>query len=143
MAKAVTSKAGDNAAQALSPFTYDEDTGLLVRGQVFILKGHRNDHLLLGMDYVRPVEKDTPVVQCAECGAIFLDEAARERHGQHFHDHWCDCGWVPSALDYDKDQAMRVHTRQCPVWASEREAAHKRHVAIAKEKQQQAALASA
>lgn len=143
MPRAVVSKASDHAAQALSSFVYDEDTGLLVRGQVFDLQGHRNDPLLLGMDYVRSVDKGTSLVQCAECGATFLDEQARERHGQHFHDHWCDCGETPPAGHYDKDQWMREHMRACPVWKGEREAAHMKHVEIAKEKQRQAAVAAA
>jgi hypothetical protein len=126
--KTADKKAGDNAVLALSSFKYDRETGLLVRGQVFHLKGHVNDPLLEGMDYVRPVKKGTVLLECGECGATFLDESARERHGKHFHDQWCDCGWTPPIHVVDKDQAMRDHMKQCDVWQRERAVAAQRHL---------------
>jgi hypothetical protein len=123
--------AGENAVLALSPFKYSEATGYLVRGQVFHLEGAANDHLLVGMDYVRAVPASTPVVQCSECGAMFVDDAARERHGKHFHDKWCDCGWKPEAGEIDKDNAMSKHMLACPVWAGERAEAAQRHLKVA------------
>ena len=109
-------------------FKYDSEVGLVVRGQVFTPAGHQNDALLSSMDFVRPVEKGTPVVQCAECGSLFLDDAARERHGRHFHDHWCDCGWSPPDGTVDKDEAMKSHMRTCDVWKSERQAATQQRI---------------
>lgn len=124
-------KAGKNTYQALSPFTYDGDSGLLVRGQVFDLKGHENDQLLVGMDYIRPVAPGTELLECGECGGLFLTEYAREQHGRHFHDHWCDCGWVPDQDVYDKDQALKDHIKTCEVWRTERARAAQRHLQVA------------
>lgn len=131
MATRADIKAGDGAVLALSMFKYDAETGLLVRGQVFHLKGHVNDHLLEGMDYVRPVQKGTVLVECGDCGATFIEEAARERHGKHFHDQWCDCGWTPPAHVADKDQAMTNHLRTCSLHKAEQAAAHARHLEAA------------
>jgi len=141
MAKSVTNKAGENAAQALSQFKYDEESGLLVRGQVIHLRGYENDRLLVTMDYMRPVAEGTPLVQCAECGALFLDDAARERHGQHFHDHWCSCGYVPPPLPADRDAEMQRHMRSCRIWRREFEEARERHTEIARKRQQDQAVA--
>lgn len=125
-------KAGQGYVQALSPFKYDDKSGLLVRGQVFKLVGHPNDDLLLGQDFVRPVKARTPLVECSECGGLFLDDHARERHGRHFHDQWCDCGWKPAPhQSYDRDKAMAEHMRTCPVWKGERDVAAKRHLEVA------------
>jgi hypothetical protein len=126
--KSADTKAGANAVQALSMFKYDGSTGLLVRGQVFHLKGHANDSLLAGMDYVRRVEKGTALLECGECGATFIDESSRERHGKHFHDRWCDCGWTPGVNVVDKDQAMRDHMKTCDIWRGEQAVAAKRHL---------------
>jgi hypothetical protein len=129
--KSADKKAGDNAVQALSAFKYSRKTGLLVRGQVFDLEGLANDHLLAGMDYVRPVAKGTPLLECGECGATFLSDASRERHGRHFHDQWCDCGWTPDPTTVDKDQAMMNHIKVCDVWKRERAQAAQRHLDVA------------
>lgn len=129
--KTADKKAGANAYQALSSFKYDDQTGLMVRGQVFNLKGYRNDPLLEGMDYIRPVKRGTILLECGECGALFLDEQARGRHGQHFHDQWCDCGWLPPEGTVDKDQAMKDHIRRCEVWREEAKDARDRHLKVA------------
>ena len=105
----------------------------MVRGQVFYLAGYTNDRLLVGMDYIRPVAPGTALVECGECGALFIDEAARDRHGQHFHDHWCDCGWRPPVGTFDADKALSEHIKTCGVWRAERAAAAERHLKVAVE----------
>lgn len=124
MASGADKKAGANAVQALSPFRYTVELGQLVRGQVFDLQGLRNDPLLVDMGYVVPVNRGTELRECGECGATFIDDGALERHGRHFHDHWCDCGWVPAADSFDKDRDMAQHIKDCPVWVSDRARAH-------------------
>lgn len=126
--KTADKKVGDRAYVALSSFKYDPTTGLLVRGQVFAMTGQRNDHLLAGMDYVRAVPKGTVVLECGQCGSLFMDESARERHGRHVHDHWCECGWTPDTNVVDKDNAMNRHIRECEVWRAERQDASQRHL---------------
>lgn len=133
MPKSADKKAGEGACLVLSPFKYDEENGLMVRGQVFYLAGYENDRLLIGMDYVRPVRAGTPLVECGDCGALFLDEYGRERHGQHFHDHWCDCGWRPAVGTLDPEKALHEHIKTCSVWREERAAAAERHLKVAVE----------
>lgn len=57
----------------------------LERGQVFRLKGLRNDKLLSAMDYCLPIE--TPErYPCRVCGAVFMDPWQLEGHGKHRHE---------------------------------------------------------
>ena len=67
-------------------FQYD-DTLFVKIGQVFELRNHPNDGLLLKHRHVVALESQDPVEiaklpQCGECGARFQDEWQRDRCGR-------------------------------------------------------------
>lgn len=67
---------------ATRPYAYDGVS--LDRGQVFRLKGLRNDKLLTDLDYCQAVE--TPGrFPCRVCASVFMDPWALEGHGKLRH----------------------------------------------------------
>jgi hypothetical protein len=68
---------------ARRPLQYEEL--VLDRGQVFTLRGRRNDDKLLRLGYVAELERGMVPVTCAECGAEFLGESERRAHGDRRH----------------------------------------------------------
>ena len=64
-------------------------------GEVFQLKGMRNDDLIWGLEvsgkpklarYTMPFSGDpNKLPKCAECGAVFSDHGALEVHGNNAH----------------------------------------------------------
>lgn len=131
--KTATKKAGVDYVRALSAFRYGKLR--LSRGQVFKLAGARNDASLLDLRYVVPVSQGTELVECGICGALFINHNSLESHGDTWHSYECDCGWSPQpSSSEDRDSQMRRHQVHCPVAKSERERAHKEHVAAAVDK---------
>lgn len=57
----------------------------LDRGQVFRLKGMRNDSLLVSLDYCQPV-RTRDRYPCRACGSEFTDLGALEGHGRRRHE---------------------------------------------------------
>lgn len=55
------------------------------RRQVIELKGLRNDDGLLRHKQLVPVPGGHKTVTCGECGAIFMEDATREVHGNLRH----------------------------------------------------------
>ncbi|MCK9327894.1 MAG: hypothetical protein M0P69_20535 [Bacteroidales bacterium] len=68
---------------AKRPFDYNGKT--LSRGQVFKLTGCRNDEKLVGLNYVGEVPKGATLYACRYCGAEFVGEGERDKHGRDRH----------------------------------------------------------
>jgi hypothetical protein len=68
---------------ARRPFHYEELA--LDRGQVFTLRGRRNDDKLIRLGYVAELDRGQSVYACAECGAEFIGESERRAHGDRRH----------------------------------------------------------
>ena len=109
------SKAGD--VVALQDFRYDSNVGRVTRGQVFPLAGHPNDQLLLTYRHVQEIKPGIVLKECGECGALFLEDGGRERHGLIMHEMQCSCGWTPDSADpatmrhqLDQHQTLRLQS---------------------------------
>lgn len=58
------------------------------RGQIVEMAGALNDEKLLRLGYVIEVTEKSPrLLECGECGAKFLEDAARLAHGRRWHPH--------------------------------------------------------
>ena len=56
------------------------------RGQIVEMKGLPNDEKLLRLGYITEISKAKPtILECGECGAKFLEDAARDAHGRRRH----------------------------------------------------------
>lgn len=61
---------------------------MLDRGQIVELKDAVNDEKLLRLGYISEVKERNPsILECGECGAKFLQDAARLSHGRRHHPH--------------------------------------------------------
>jgi len=127
----VVAKAGDDYVKAKAPFHYMDLR--LSRQQVFELRGRPGDARLIAMGYVSVVKKGTALHQCAECGALFDNPHWLKVHGDMWHLYKCECGWQPQPGVLDLESAMQRHARQCDLMQAVKLAAHKEHVAKAKE----------
>lgn len=123
-------RVGNGYYQALYEFGYDEETPNLDRGQVFRMHGHVNDQKLIDLRYVVPVKPKTEVVECGECGALFLDDHARTVHGDKWHSFTCECGWQAKPSQMSAAEALRRHRLSCPVSAAARDRARAEHLQV-------------
>ena len=78
------SRDGTGMWWAKRPFDYGELS--LDRGQIFSLKGARNDSKLDRLGYIAPFEgKPKDLVECAACGAQFIGGDERRGHYEKRH----------------------------------------------------------
>ncbi len=98
---------------ALREFVYDDETGTVDQGQVIELRGHRNDGKLLKVRYLAPCHPGDELVQCGACGKYFVDDAARESHGDRRHAFECECGWAPDPDAGDRAKLLATHRLHC------------------------------
>lgn len=88
----------------------------LERGQVFELRGLRNDAKLLGQNalqrvYCQPVVKETPLWRCPHCGEQFVgDDVTSAYPQQHLRRNHADEG----AAETDQQQVKRPRKRAAP-----------------------------
>lgn len=111
----------------------------LDRGQIVELRNARNDEKLLRLGYIAAINDRKPtVLECGECGAKFLEDAARDAHGRRRHPHRAraaDMGvggvydpttGEPSAfLDTEGDKEDRQRERDTPLYLDKTEASLK------------------
>lgn len=108
---------------ALREFAYDDETGVLDRGQVVELRGHVNDAKLVRVHYLAPCHPGQELVQCGNCGALFIDEHARYVHGERRHRFECECGWRPASDAADPGRALAAHRARCDAAKANRDRA--------------------
>jgi hypothetical protein len=70
-------------AVAREGFSYGGDK--FDRGQVFELKGFKNDEGLLRNKHVVPVPDSDELFECGECGAKFTHASLLDVHGHNTH----------------------------------------------------------
>jgi hypothetical protein len=68
---------------ARRPFGYGSE--MLSPGQVVELGGFLNDEKLIRLGYLEPVKGKVNPLPCRVCGAKFLDDGYRDRHGAKAH----------------------------------------------------------
>ena len=113
---------------ALREFEYDGETGVLDRGQVIELQGHRNDEKLVNLRFLAPCTPGQELVQCGTCGKWFVDENARQNHGDRVHAYDCECGWSPGRDVVDKARSLKAHRVRCDVVKAQKELARKKQL---------------
>ena len=68
---------------ARRPFGYGD--GMLDAGQVVELGGFINDEKLVRLGYLEKVKGKVAPLECRVCPSKFLDDGARQRHGNRTH----------------------------------------------------------
>ena len=108
------------------------------RGQIIDLVGLPNDEKLIRLGYiVETKEKSPTVLECGECGALFLEDAARNSHGRRRHPHrerlpsmapisvHPVTGEPSGFVDTDGDREENQRERDTPLYLENTEASRK------------------
>ena len=133
MAKGADVLAEEGHVQALYSFGYDEEHKLLDRGEVIVLGGHPGDARLLELRYLVRVMPGVQLSECGRCKRLFIDEYARERHGDIWHSATCPACETQVPKGVDRTEWVIEHRRRCDQIRLEKEAERLAHAKVVKE----------